>query len=83
MAALFFLKRRMGAIKVDDKEWEAKFDLVRSMNNVHSRMDSIDNGALVSGNKWVDWLEKLNSVSSEDDKHKSITCGLHCWKSQI
>jgi hypothetical protein len=70
MAALFFRKRRMGAIKVDDPEWEAKFDLVRSMNNLHSRMDFIDNGALVSGNKWVDWLEKLNCLGWEDDKHK-------------
>jgi hypothetical protein len=72
MAALFFLKRRMGAIKVDDTQWEAKFDLVRSMNNLHSRMDYMDDGAMVSGhdNKWVQWLEKLNTVSWEDDKHK-------------
>jgi hypothetical protein len=70
MAALFFLKRRMGAIKVDDPEWEAKFDLVRSMNNLHSRMDFIDNGALVDGNKWVEWLAKLNCLGWEDDKHK-------------
>jgi hypothetical protein len=34
---VFFFKQRMGLIKVDDKEWEAKFDLVRSMNNGQTR----------------------------------------------
>jgi hypothetical protein len=95
MAALFFRKRRMGAIKVDctctsngnsgnggigdgssptttspHAEWEHKFDLVRSMNNLHSRMDYIDGGAFVERSKWVEWLAKLNKASWADDKHK-------------
>jgi hypothetical protein len=37
----FFWKRRMGLIKVDDKEWEGQFDLVRSMNNLHNRLDYV------------------------------------------
>jgi len=37
----FFWKRRMGLIKVDDKAWEGQFDLVRSMNNLHNRLDYV------------------------------------------
>ncbi|CAB9502971.1 expressed unknown protein [Seminavis robusta] len=37
----FFWKRRMGLIKVDDKDWEGQFDLVRSMNNLHNRLDFV------------------------------------------
>ena len=31
----------MGLIKVDDKNWEGQFDLVRSMNNLHNRLDFV------------------------------------------
>mmetsp|Transcript_2823 Transcript_2823/g.3795 ORF Transcript_2823/g.3795 Transcript_2823/m.3795 type:complete len:105 (+) Transcript_2823:1-315(+) len=51
-------------------EWEHKFDLVRSMNNLHSRMDYIDGGAFIDRSKWVEWLAKLNKASWADDKHK-------------
>ena len=37
----FFWKQRMGLIKVDNKEWEAQFDLVRSMNNLHNRLEYV------------------------------------------
>lgn len=73
----FFWKRRMGLIKVDDKEWEAQFDLVRSMNNLHNRLDYVvskrhspsmeDTGfntlkaGFGSRDKWVEWLVKLGT----------------------
>lgn len=73
MAALFFRKRRMGAVKLDNGgEWDAKFDLVRSMNNVHCRLDHIlgDQGAYRNRFAWSEWLAKLNAVGWEDEKHK-------------
>lgn len=67
---IFFNKQRMGLIKVDDLEWEKKFDLVRSMNNLHGRLQFVEEGALEDRAKWVDWLTKLGNLGWEDDKHK-------------
>lgn len=67
---VFFNKQRMGLIKVDDLEWERKFDLVRSMNNLHGRLQFVEDGALENRGKWVDWLAKLGNLGWEDDKHK-------------
>ncbi len=67
---VFFNKQRMGLIKVDDLEWEKKFDLVRSMNNLHGRLQFVEEGALEDRVKWVEWLAKLGNLGWEDDKHK-------------
>jgi hypothetical protein len=67
---VFFNKQRMGLIKVDDLEWERKFDLVRSMNNLHGRLQFVEEGALEDRGKWLEWLTKLGNLGWEDDKHK-------------
>jgi hypothetical protein len=68
--SVFFNKQRMGMIKVDNAAWEAKFDLVRSMNNLHGRLDYLQKGVFQSRATWVEWLAKLGSLGWEDDKHK-------------
>lgn len=71
LASLFFRKRRMGAVTLDHGGcWDSQFDLVRSMNNLHTRLDFLDQGAYTNRRTWVSWLDKLNKAQWEDDQHK-------------
>lgn len=76
-------KQRLGLVKVDDKSWQATFDLVRSMNNIHGRLQFLEVGrgggggekggtttTYASRERWIEWLAKLSQISWEDDAHK-------------
>jgi hypothetical protein len=67
---VFYKKGRMGLIKVDDLAWEAEFDLVRSMNNLHGRLDIIKDGKIASKGDWADWISKLGSSGWEGESKK-------------
>jgi hypothetical protein len=72
LAATFFRKSRMGLIRVDDASWNARFDLVRSMNNLHSRLDYLDplSGSFSTQAMFIEWLARINSISWQDDQHR-------------
>ena len=65
-------KARMGLIQLDDPSWVATFDLVRSLNNLHRRLDYVvpDTGGYPNKSKWIDWLSKISTLQWEDDTHK-------------
>lgn len=65
MFKVFFNKGRMGLIKVDDARWVAEFDLVRSMNNLHGRLDIVPNGKIGSKREWIDWISKIGNQGWE------------------
>lgn len=65
MFEVFFNKGRMGLIKVDDPRWVAEFDLVRSMNNLHGRLDVVPNGKIISKREWIDWVSKIGNQGWE------------------
>ena len=68
---VLFQKQRMGLVKVDDAYWQATFDLVRSMNNIHGRLSFLDEaGSYTSRERWIEWLAKLSQISWEDEAHK-------------
>ncbi|KAL7565070.1 hypothetical protein ACA910_005080 [Epithemia clementina (nom. ined.)] len=68
---VLFQKQRMGLVKVDDKSWQATFDLVRSMNNIHGRLNFLESGTYTSRERWIEWLAKLSQISWEDEAHKA------------
>ena len=69
---VLFQKQRMGLVKVDDASWQATFDLVRSMNNIHGRLQFLgESGSFASRVKWIEWLAKLSQISWEDEAHKA------------
>eukprot|EP00545_Synedropsis_sp_CCMP1620_P009743 CAMPEP_0119019622 /NCGR_PEP_ID=MMETSP1176-20130426/22304_1 /TAXON_ID=265551 /ORGANISM="Synedropsis recta cf, Strain CCMP1620" /LENGTH=402 /DNA_ID=CAMNT_0006973869 /DNA_START=60 /DNA_END=1268 /DNA_ORIENTATION=+ len=67
---VFYKKGRMGLVKVDDKLWEAEFDLVRSMNNLHGRLDIVKDGKVASKGDWLDWVSHIGSGGWEGDSKK-------------
>jgi hypothetical protein len=64
-------KARMGSVLVDDPSWVATFDLVRSLNNLHRRLDYAvpETGGYPNRSKWVDWLSVVSNLQWEDDAH--------------
>jgi hypothetical protein len=70
MFNVFYNKGRMGLIKVDDAHWVAEFDLVRSMNNLHGRLDVVANGNITSKEEWIAWVSQLGSRGWEPDSKK-------------
>eukprot|EP00527_Entomoneis_sp_CCMP2396_P007964 CAMPEP_0198151416 /NCGR_PEP_ID=MMETSP1443-20131203/55532_1 /TAXON_ID=186043 /ORGANISM="Entomoneis sp., Strain CCMP2396" /LENGTH=431 /DNA_ID=CAMNT_0043817065 /DNA_START=52 /DNA_END=1344 /DNA_ORIENTATION=+ len=70
--SVLFQKQRMGLVKVDDSAWQANFDLVRSMNNLHGRLLYLEerSGSYASRLRWLDWLAKLSQITWEDEAHK-------------
>jgi hypothetical protein len=65
-------KARMGYIQLDNPSWVATCDLVRSLNNLHRRLDYVvpETGGYPSKSKWIDWLSKISTLPWEDDTHK-------------
>eukprot|EP00980_Cylindrotheca_fusiformis_P028991 scaffold22689_cov163-Cylindrotheca_fusiformis.AAC.6 len=64
-------KARMGSVQVDDPKWVATFDLVRSLNNLHRRLDYVNPeiGGYPNRSKWVEWLSVVANLQWEDDTH--------------
>mmetsp|Transcript_19306 Transcript_19306/g.41530 ORF Transcript_19306/g.41530 Transcript_19306/m.41530 type:complete len:514 (+) Transcript_19306:108-1649(+) len=69
--SVLFQKQRMGLVKVDNLQWQANFDLVRSMNNLHGRLGFFEAGAYASRIHWIQWLAQLSQITWEDDAHKT------------
>lgn len=67
--SILFQKQRMGLVKVDDQTWQANFDLVRSMNNLHGRLTFFEGGIYASRIRWIEWLAQLSKINWEDEKH--------------
>ena len=68
---VLYNKQRMGLVKVDHVQYQATFDLVRSMNNLHRRLEF--RGQDCEGwkrDRWIDFLETMSKLRWEDDCHK-------------
>jgi hypothetical protein len=50
---------------VDDKSWEAKFDLVAEMSK-HGRFEFLRGGAFDSQVDWVNWLDRITGLGEDD-----------------
>ncbi|KAI2499076.1 hypothetical protein MHU86_15406 [Fragilaria crotonensis] len=72
MFTVFYRRGRMGLVKVDDQLWEAEFDLVRSMNNLHGRLEVIVDGMITSREDWVDWASKIGASSTWEADSKKL-----------
>jgi hypothetical protein len=65
-------KGRMGSVQVDDPSWVATFDLVRSLNNLHRRLDYVvpETGGYPNRARWMDWLSVVGNLPWQDEAHK-------------
>ena len=67
-----FCKQRMGEVTVDDPQWVATFHVVRSMNNLHRRLEYVvpETGGYPSRDRWIEWLSVLGNIGWQDDAHQ-------------
>lgn len=67
-----FCKQRMGEVSVDDESWVATFHLVRSMNNLHRRLEYVmpETGGYPSRDRWIEWLAVLGNIGWQDEAHR-------------
>jgi hypothetical protein len=72
MFKVFYRRGRMGLVKVDDQMWEAEFDLVRSMNNLHGRLEVIVDGMITSREDWIHWASKIGASSAWEADNKKL-----------
>ena len=72
MFKVFYRRGRMGLVKVDDPKWEAEFDLVRSMNNLHGRLEVVVDGMITSRKSWIDWAAKVGASSRWESDSKKV-----------
>ena len=69
---VLYRKGRMGLVKVDDAIWEAEFDLVRSMNNLHGRLDVVLDGMITSKMDWIDWISRIGASGGWEPDSKKL-----------
>ena len=69
---VLYRKGRMGLVKVDDASWEAEFDLVRSMNNLHGRLDVVLDGMITSKMDWIDWISRIGASGGWEPDSKKL-----------
>lgn len=55
-------KQRMGLVLSDDPSWVATFDLVRPLNNLHRRLEYMEDGTYRSREAWIEWLTVIGSL---------------------
>lgn len=69
---VLYRKGRMGLVKVDDATWEAEFDLVRSLNNLHGRLDVVLDGMITSKMDWIDWISRIGASGGWEPDSKKL-----------
>ena len=72
MFTVFYRRGSMGLVNVDDPKWEAEFDLVRSMNNLHGRLEVVMDGMLTSKKDWIDWASRIGTSSVWEPDSKKL-----------
>jgi hypothetical protein len=71
---VLYQKSRMGLVQVDDAFWVAEFDLVRSLNNLHGRLNVVSSeGTIRNRQDWIEWLARIgNGVGSWESDSKKL-----------
>jgi hypothetical protein len=57
----------LGKVTVDDKSWQAKFNLVAEMNTKHGRGEFLQSGIFDSKIEWVEWLARLAALDESEE----------------
>jgi len=50
---------RMGRVTLDNVAQSTALDTYRTLNNVHQRLDYMENGVYTDRARWLDWLERV------------------------